>query len=100
MQGQLIDGIEKQESGTELMVKKWRTSSTRKGTADISATIHGRAAMLEIKYGKDRPSKAQEREQIKERAAGGVYEFIHTAQQFMAWYDGFIARISFQSALF
>lgn len=68
----------------------FRTSSTRKGTADISATIRGRAVMLEIKVGNDRPSVHQLEEQKRERAAGGVYEFIHTPEEFLSWYDSFI----------
>lgn len=65
-------------------------TQTRKGTADISATIHGRACMLEIKVGKDRPSPAQLKEQAKERKAGGVYEFIGDPEMFLQWYDHFI----------
>lgn len=100
VQGQLIDGVEKQDSGVEIVVKKWRTSSTRKGTADISATIYGRACQLEIKFGKDRPSPAQLKEQAKERKAGGVYEFIKDVESFLSWYDGFILSISKQTSIF
>jgi len=67
--------------------------NTRKGTADLSLTIKGRAAMIEIKVGKDTPSPHQLKEQIKERAAGGCYEFISTPEQFFEWYDGFINSI-------
>jgi hypothetical protein len=88
--GFLEKGAETQPSGTVLTVNKWRKSSTRKGTADISATIRGRAVMIEIKVGRDRPSEAQLKEQALERKAGGVYEFIHTIEEFFTWYDGFI----------
>jgi hypothetical protein len=64
--------------------------STRKGTADISATIKGRSVMIEVKVGKDRPSPDQLKEQAKERAAGGCYEFIHTPEEFLKLYDGFM----------
>lgn len=100
VQGQLVDAQEKQDSGAIITVKKFRTSSTRKGTADISATIGGRACMLEIKYGKDRPSPAQIKEQAKERRAGGIYEFISTPQDFFDFYDKIKLYISQSSISF
>ena len=66
---------------------RWIYGTTRKGTADISATINGKAIMIEIKVGKDRPSEYQLKEQAKERAAGGIYEFISTPEQFFELYD-------------
>lgn len=65
-------------------------TQTRKGTADISATINGKAVMLEVKAGSDRPSQAQIKEQARERKAGGVYEFIHNVGEFFDWYDRFV----------
>lgn len=75
-------------------------SSTRRGSADISATVSGRSVMLEIKINSDRPSPAQLKEQALERKAGGVYEFIKTADQFFAWYDGFMQGNSVQRSIF
>lgn len=100
VQGQLVDAIEKQDSGAAITVKAWRTSSTRKGTADISATIFGRACQLEIKFGKDRASPAQLKEQAKERRAGGTYEFIRTGEEFLEWFDRFCLAISTQKGMF
>lgn len=100
VQGQLVDGVEKQESGAEIIVKKWRTSSTRKGASDISATILSKSVMIEIKWGKDRPSKNQLAEQVRERRAGGTYEFISTVEQFLEWYDGFVLTTSVQKSIF
>jgi hypothetical protein len=85
--GRLIEGKEKQPSGVTLGVKKWIPSSTRKGTADISATIKGRSVMIEIKVGADKAREAQIDEQIRERKAGGIYEFIKTPDEFLALYD-------------
>jgi hypothetical protein len=62
-------------------------STTRKGTADISATIRGRSVMIEIKTGRDKPSDKQLEEQQRERSAGGIYEFISTPEEFFALYD-------------
>lgn len=88
--GRLIDGLEKQPSGAILTTKKWIPGSTRKGTADISATIKGRSVMIEIKIGKDRASHYQIAEQERERKAGGIYEFISTPEQFFQLYDSLI----------
>ncbi len=73
------------------MIKgKYIPGTTRKGAADISATIKGRSCMLEIKVGNDKPSEYQLREQKLEREAGGVYEFIRSFDEFIVWYDGFL----------
>jgi hypothetical protein len=72
---------------------RYITSTTRRGTADISATIKGRAVMLEIKVGKDKASVYQLAEQKKERDSGGVYEFIHTIQEFFEFYDRFLLSL-------
>lgn len=66
---------------------KWIRSSTRKGTADISATVKGKSVMLEIKIGRDKASEFQLAEQIKERNAGGVYEFVSSVDEFFLIYD-------------
>jgi hypothetical protein len=66
---------------------KWIRSTTRKGTADISATINGKSVMIEIKIGRDKPSPDQLAEQIKERNAGGIYEFISSVDEFFLLYD-------------
>lgn len=85
--GRLIDGVEKTASGAVLTTKKWMRSTTRKGTADISATINGRSVMLEIKVGRDRPSEHQLIEQQRERKAGGIYEFCSSPEEFFQIYD-------------
>jgi hypothetical protein len=85
--GRLVEGKEKQPSGVSIGVKKWIPSSTRKGTADISATIKGKSVMIEIKIGSDRPRPEQLEEQIRERKAGGIYEFIKTPEEFFNLYD-------------
>ena len=66
---------------------KFIPSATRKGTADISATIRGRSVMIEIKIGSDKASVHQLDEQKKERQAGGIYEFVSTPEQFFAIFD-------------
>jgi hypothetical protein len=66
---------------------RWIYGTTRKGTADIGATIRGKALQIEIKVGKDKASEHQLKEQAKERAAGGIYEFISTPEQFFELFD-------------
>lgn len=66
---------------------RWIHSTTRKGTADISATVKGKSLQIEIKVGRDRPRPEQLAEQAKERAAGGIYEFVSTPEQFFAIFD-------------
>jgi hypothetical protein len=72
---------------------KYIYGQTRRGTADISATIKGRSCMFEIKVGKDKASEFQLKEQAKEKAAGGEYYFTHSPEQFFEQYDEFLSRI-------
>lgn len=88
--GRLIKSAERQASGTTLLVSKFITSTTRKGSADVSSTINGRSVMWEIKIGKDKPSEYQLREQEIERRAGGEYFFVKTAEEFLEAYDQLI----------
>lgn len=85
--GRLVDGTERTESGLLLSKKKWIPGTTRKGTADISATILGRAVMWEVKVGKDKPSEYQLKEAERERKAGGHYFFVHNPKEFFEQYD-------------
>lgn len=61
--------------------------TTRRGAADVSATINGRSCMFEVKVGMDKPSIEQLREQQLERKAGGIYEFIISPEEFFIFYD-------------
>jgi hypothetical protein len=75
-------------SSSGRMIKgRYIPGTTRKGAADISATIKGRSVMFEIKIGADKPSEYQLREQELERKAGGQYYFIKTFEQFLNIYD-------------
>jgi len=66
---------------------RWIYGTTRKGTADLSLTLRGKSVMVEIKIPPDKPSEHQLKEQAKERAAGGIYEFISTPEQFFELFD-------------
>lgn len=79
-------GVYDQRRGT------WRTSNARRGLADVSAVIAGRAVQLEIKAGKDRPRTDQMRVQAEVQASGGVYEFVHNFAEYIAIYDALTAK--------
>jgi hypothetical protein len=51
------------------------------------ATIKGKSVKIEIKVGKDRPSKEQLAEQQREQAAGGFYFFVRNPIEFFYIYD-------------
>jgi hypothetical protein len=90
--GRLVEGKEKH--GNDIVtIKKYIPSTTRRGTSDISATIRGRSVMIEIKIGADRPSPYQLAEQIKERRAGGYYEFCSNPDDFFKLYDSIMNEI-------
>jgi len=85
--GRIIKTPQRQESGVSLMTAKYIPGTTRRGTADISSTIAGRSVMWEVKIGADRPSEYQLLEQQREQAAGGLYIFVKTFDQFLDEYD-------------
>lgn len=61
--------------------------TTKKGTADISSIIAGRAVMWEVKVGRDRPSPAQIKMQEQVTKAGGYYYFVHSPEEFFDLFD-------------
>lgn len=69
----------------------FRPTTTRKGTADISATIKvngiGRSVMWEVKIGSDKPSVQQLEEQKREISAGGYYFFVKSIDEFFDQFD-------------
>jgi hypothetical protein len=80
--GRMIDAKQKQPSGTVLTIKKYIPSTTRRGTADVTATFKGKSFKFEIKIGSDKASPYQIEEQKKEIAAGGYYFIIKTPEDF------------------
>jgi len=74
-------------SSGRMVAGKFIPGATRKGAADISATIKGRSVMFEVKIGNDKPSQEQLREQELEIKAGGQYYFVKTFEEFLKIYD-------------
>ncbi len=66
---------------------EWRPSGTTKGSADISATVHGKAVKIEVKIGKDRQSPAQKEYQRQVELAGGLYYIAKDFTSFVEWYN-------------
>ena len=71
----------------------WTPSTSTKGSADISATIRGRSVKIEVKYGKDKQSEVQKRYQESIEAAGGTYFIARNFDEFIIFYNNFIADI-------
>lgn len=65
---------------------EWRKSGGTIGSADISATVHGKAVKIEVKIGKDRQSPAQRQYQAAIEAAGGIYYIAKDFTGFVEWY--------------
>ena len=65
---------------------RWIRSNMTIGTADISATIHGRSVKIEVKIGADRQSDAQRKYQQAIEKAGGVYYIARDFESFVEWY--------------
>lgn len=63
-------------------IKKFIPNTQRKGLADVSAVIKGRAVSIEIKVGKDRMSEAQLKIKSEVERAGGVYIIARNFEQF------------------
>jgi len=65
---------------------QWVYGTVTPGSADISATIHGRSVKIEIKIGKDYQSQAQKDYQKAIESAGGLYFICKDFTSFVEWY--------------
>jgi len=74
-------------SGGRYLNGKYIPGRTRRGAADLSATIKGKSVHFEIKIGNDTASKYQLKEQAREIKAGGQYYFVKSFEQFLNIYD-------------
>lgn len=88
-------GVYRQTRRTDGVITggKWTKGTGTPGSADISATIRGRSVKIEVKYGKDRQSEAQKAYQKMIEDAGGVYIISRTFDDFIEFYDDFIANL-------
>ena len=67
-------------------LKRWTKSTVRRGIGDVMAIINGRTIMIEVKAGRDKLSKYQERTRKEVERSGGVYIMVRTFDEFMNWY--------------
>lgn len=70
--------------------KRWRRSTTERGTADIHSCIRGRHVSIEVKTGDDEQSDEQRKVEEKVVSAGGIYLIVHEFLDFHVWYKTFI----------
>ena len=72
---------------------KWIKGTSTKGTADISATIKGRAVKIEIKCKatKDNYQSVDQKNYQKEiEKAGGIYLIVRDYEGFYKWFKNFV----------
>ena len=76
---------------------KYVPGTGTKGKADLSAKIRRRPTdefavpvEIEIKWNKDRQSQVQKQFEQQTVKAGGVYLLIHSLEEFVEWYGGFV----------
>jgi hypothetical protein len=67
--------------------KRFITSQTRKGTADIHAILEGQHISIEVKIGRDRMSDYQHKEAERIRRAGGIYFVATNMAMVLEWLD-------------
>lgn len=67
----------------DVKMQRYRRSGATNGMADVTAIFGGKHISLEIKHGKDKPRAAQLDVQKRVRNAGGIYEFVHTFEEFL-----------------
>jgi hypothetical protein len=81
IEGEKIKGV----NGNVQLKGSFVPGPTRKGYADINATIKGRSVMIEIKM-KDKMSEAQIKFKEAEERAGGIYIVVHSFEEFLTEY--------------
>lgn len=94
--GRLVDGQITTESGAVLGKKKWIKSSTKKGTADIIATLpNSKTWHIEIKVGNDKPRPAQLEMQARMRKNNVPYDFMGSMDLFFELLDKYLGETLF-----
>jgi len=70
-----------------------RRGNTQKGIFDVCACIKGRTVWIEIKAGRDKPSREQLIFQQEVIGAGGIAEFVHSTDEFLKLLTRIIVEI-------
>lgn len=66
---------------------KWIPGTTRKGTADIHASINGRHVSIEVKIGSDTMSPEQLKTKNMVEQSGGLFYAAKDFESFYKWYN-------------
>lgn len=66
---------------------KYRTSTMKKGVADVMAVYKGLSLHIEIKIGKDQQSEYQKKVEADVNRAGGLYFVAKTFADFYTWFN-------------
>lgn len=62
---------------------KFIKSGSREGMADVNACIKGKHVQIEVKYGSDKPRPSQLQVQKEVEAAGGIYLFVKSFDDYL-----------------
>jgi hypothetical protein len=68
-------------------LQRFRTSTQKRGIADVIATYKGLSLQVEIKIGRDKMSEDQMKVQQQVQQAGGMYFVAHDFTEFKQWFD-------------
>lgn len=68
-------------------LKRFTSSTVRRGIGDIMAIVNGRTVMIEVKAGKDRQSNWQKQTEADVKDSGGVYMLVRTLDEFIEQYN-------------
>ena len=71
-------------------LNKYRTSTMKRGLADVWATYHGMSIQVEVKKGRDVQSDDQIKVQQQQEQSGGFYYVAHDFTSFKQWFDTII----------
>jgi hypothetical protein len=71
---------------TRIMKSTWIPGTTRKGTADVHASINGKHVSIEVKIGRDKMSEKQLKTKEIVEASGGLYYIAHSFTDFLEFY--------------
>ena len=68
-------------------LNRYRPGTSRKGLPDVLATYQGKSLFIEVKAGRDRISKEQEKIRDEQKKSGGLYFIAHDFTTFKTFFD-------------
>ena len=67
-------------------------NTSKKGLADIMATVRGKSLHIEVKTGRDKQSEHQKRIEAEVNRSGGYYFLCKDFESFRDWFDFLIVK--------